>query len=125
MSIVARNAARPTRRSVILACQAVRERDFRQVGRRIVDLSARGMLVQADAPVLTGESIVVSFQTAFAKAWVDVEAVVMRVLHGRRSGDRGLRLGLHFEPLDALSRDRLERELGWFRPVAAEPRAAG
>lgn len=119
------SSKRPVRRSVVLGCQAVRERDFKQIARRIVDLSDDGMLVSADVPVLTGESVIVTFQTALAKAWVDVEGVVVRVLHGRRRGDTGLRLGLLFQHVDVVSRARLSSELGWFRAVLPTPRQAG
>jgi len=116
---------RPVRRSAMLACQVVRERDFRLVARWSIDLSERGMLVTADAPVLTGEPLIVSFKSPFARAWIDAEATVARVIHARRQGDRKRALGLFFEDLDAASRACLATVLPWFRPIAPRPRPSG
>jgi hypothetical protein len=74
----------------------VRERDFRQVGTRVLDLSSRGMLLESDLSVLTGEPLVVSFQSPSGR-WHDLEGSVARVLHGRRRGDRHRAVGISFE----------------------------
>jgi hypothetical protein len=61
------------------------------------------MLVQAEAPVLTGEPVFVALRVA-ARAEVhhlELDACVARVVHGRRPGDLGPCLGLEFEALDA------------------------
>ena len=51
----------PTRRlprlAARIACQVVRERDFRLVADRVLDLSSNGVLVGPADPVLTGERI--------------------------------------------------------------------
>jgi hypothetical protein len=121
---VARSVSRPVRRSVVIPCQVVRERDFTLVGRQVLDLSEEGMLVRADARVLTGEPVIVTFLAPFSRIWIDAEAFVARVIHGRRPHDRGRELGLSFEHVDATARARFHRELGWFRPVSARGRAA-
>ena len=57
------------------------------------------MLVPTDLPVLTGEPLLVSFRPPLSGRWLDAEAVVARVVHGRRPGDHGRRLGLSFQGL--------------------------
>lgn len=47
-------------------------------------------------PVLTGETLLVSFQIPGFGIWVDTEAVVTRVVHGRRPGEDSRSLGLEF-----------------------------
>lgn len=113
---------RPLRRSVEVPCQVVRERDLALVARQTLDLSEDGMLVGSLARVLTGESLIVSFRAPFSRAWIDAEATVARVLHGRRPGDRPRALGLRFEVIGAAARAILLGELGWFRPARARPR---
>jgi hypothetical protein len=91
---------RALRRGVRVDCQIVRERDFKLIGSRGLDLSPLGMLVLAQEPVLTGEPLVVSFRLPQSAWWFDSEATVSRVVHGRRPGDRGRCFGLEFETLD-------------------------
>lgn len=91
---------RTLRRAAAVDCQVVRERDFRLIGRRGVDLSPLGMQVVADEPVLTGEPLLVAFRLPDTDHWFDAEAIVARVMHGRRPGDPGRCLGLEFETLD-------------------------
>jgi hypothetical protein len=88
------------RRSVRVDCQVVRERDFRLVGSRSLDLSPMGMLVMAQERVLTGEPLIVAFRLPFSDHWFDTEATVARVIHGRRPGDLGRSFGVTFESLD-------------------------
>ncbi len=88
------------RHAVTLPCQIVRERDFRLVADVALDLSTAGMLVPTTIPVLTGEALLVSFRPPRSTRWVDAQAVVARVVHGRREGERGRCLGLAFHGLD-------------------------
>jgi hypothetical protein len=88
------------RRSVRVDCQVVRERDFRLVGSRSLDLSPMGMLVMAQERVLTGEPLIVAFRLPFSDHWFDTEATVARVIHGRRPGDLGRSFGVSFESLE-------------------------
>ncbi len=90
---------RAVRRAVRVDCQVVRENDFRVIATRAVDLSPLGMLVVAGEPALTGELLVVSFRLPLSDRWIDTQATISRVLHGRRPGDCGRRFGLEFEPL--------------------------
>ena len=94
-----------TRREVTLPCQAVREHDFKLIADRIFDLSSEGMFVPLKRCVLTGESIIVSFQ--IPGMWIDAEATVARIVHNRRPGDDGLAAGLVFDGLAPAARAAL------------------
>jgi hypothetical protein len=74
-------------------------RDGSLVGSRVLDLSARGMLLEIDAPVLTGEEMRVLFRAPSGE-WCDRDGTVARVLHGRRRADRTRAIGIAFEPID-------------------------
>jgi hypothetical protein len=106
---------RLARRAARLPCQVVRERDFRLVADQVLNLSSGGMMVGPADPVLTGERVIVSFRGQ--AGWVDAEAVVARVVHGRRNGEHSRSLGLCFEALDDASRQALERALRMCVPV--------
>ncbi len=75
-------------------CQVVRLRDFQLIADRIEDLSPDGMLVGPADPVLTGEPVLVSFRVPGLADYVDAEAIVTRVVHGRRPGEIRRELGL-------------------------------
>lgn len=104
---------RPSRHSVRLGCQIVRERDFKLVSDEIVELSEGGLLVlpKETARILTGENVLISFMAPFTRTFVDAEAVVARVIHGRRMGDPTPSLGLSIthmsEACQALVRSQL------------------
>lgn len=88
---------RSPRHPVRLSCQVVREADFRLVATHILDLSDAGMLVGPADAVLTGARLLASFELFGTGFWVDVEATVARVVHGRRPGERIRSLGLEFD----------------------------
>ena len=108
---------RPMRYRVRVPCQVVRERDFRLVADRIENLSPRGMLVSPADPVLTGESVIVSFRIPGTEKWVDACGRVTRVVHGRRPQECCRMLGIEFEDMSPFDRCRLRRAL-LRRPVA-------
>jgi len=88
------------RRAFGFDCQVVRTRDFRLVSRQGVDLSPMGMLVVGALPTLTGEPVIVAFRLPRIRIWFDVQAVVARVVHGRRPRDQAeLCFGLEFDGL--------------------------
>lgn len=93
-----RNRRFAYRRAVQLDCQVVTERDFKLIAQRSLDLSEDGMLVLADrlVGVEMGEDVIVSFRAPRTQRWIDAEATVVRVGHGRRRGDVGPVLGLEF-----------------------------
>ena len=99
------------RRFVRLDCQVVREHDFKILGDLALDLSTEGMMVATRERVLTGEEVVVVFRPPGSNRWVDAAATVARVIHGRRPGDRGRALGLHFDLMDSRDRDHLWQSL--------------
>jgi hypothetical protein len=102
----------------------IREHDFRVVASLAVDLSTCGMLVRAQPRknVLTGEDVVVAFQTKDNR-WFDAMGTVARVLHGRRPGDDGLCLGVEFHDVaPELARLIFEHVRGRDAPEPARPR---
>jgi len=105
-SFLVRAAQRRTvRRSVRFNCQVVRERDFRLVAVRGIDLSPDGMLVECDhADVAAGDELIVSFNVPQTRWWFDSETRVTRVIEGRRPADDCRALGLRFLTLDGISR---------------------
>ena len=104
------------RRSVRVECQIVRERDFKMLGKSAIDLSTRGMLVETDLRVLTGEELVVAFRSPRSRKWYDCLATVARVVHGRRPHDSGRFLGLRFESFDFFQSLDLRTELRGLPP---------
>jgi hypothetical protein len=98
-TLVHAHQRRAVRRAVHIACSIVRESDCRLIARSAVDLSPLGMLVVAEARVLTGEPVMVSFWMPSIRRWFDLRGVVARVVHGRRPGDAGHCLGIELDPL--------------------------
>jgi hypothetical protein len=94
-----------SRREVVLPCQAVREHDFKLIADRTLDISAEGLLLPLRTRVLTGETLIVSF--AIPGMWIDAEATVARVVHGRRPGDDGLAVGVIFDRIAPSARAAL------------------
>jgi len=99
------------RRAVTTHCGVVRERDFKLVGTRVIDLSTRGLLLETDLPILTGEELFVSFKGPASDRWYDCSAVVARVLHGRRRRDSRRAVGVAFERLHVFDELLLCEEL--------------
>ena len=95
------------RRELMLPCQAVRLSDFKLIATATLDVSVDGVLLPVAFPILTGEPIIVSFQ--IPGAWIDAEAIVTRVVHGRRPGDDGLAVGAIFDVISPASRAALGR----------------
>ena len=123
-----RRSAAPARRrsprhSVKLACQVVRERDFRLIADRIVNVSETGLLVSPADPVLTGERLIVSFQIPHSGYWVDAEATVARVVHGRRPGEFTRCLALELENVESIPQMLLSRALRRCPPTPPGHRA--
>jgi hypothetical protein len=115
---------RPKRHAVRLACQVVRERDFKLIADQITDLSEAGMLVTPKLRVLTGEKVLVSFMAPFSRYWIDAEATIARIVHGRRIGDYGPSFGLCFDTIDEVSRALIRKNLaGSPPPLPGRPRS--
>ena len=111
-----------SRHTVKIDCQVVRERDFHLLADRTMDLSASGALVGPADPALTGERILVSFRIPRSTVWIDAEATVTRVVHGRRPGEFSRSLALEFDDLGALQRFMLKDALRTVPP--APPKSA-
>ncbi|MBN9168181.1 MAG: PilZ domain-containing protein [Myxococcales bacterium] len=100
-----RESRQSSRREVMLPCQAVREHDFKLIADRTLDISIDGLLLPLRTRVLTGESLIVSF--AIPGMWIDLEATVARIIHGRRPGDDGLAAGVIFDRISPAARAAL------------------
>ena len=101
---VRKNERREVRRAISVTCQIVRERDFRLVSEKALDVSPDGMLVATDVELEPGENVFVSFRATELGLWFDTEAHVARVVRGRRPGDRGRGVGLRFSTLPRVKR---------------------
>jgi PilZ domain-containing protein len=110
------NRRREMRRAIRLGCR-VRRRDGRLVGDRSLDLSPQGMLVFSDELLPFGAELIVSFRATDLPLWFDTHATLRRIVEGRRPGDRGRALGLHFESLPPVSRLILRGHLKNIPPV--------
>lgn len=105
VKLVRRNDRREIRKGLRLACQVVRERDFRLVAETTLDLSPNGMLVPSTHFFERGENMIVSFQATHLGLWFDTEATVARLVEGRRVEDRGVTgVALKFTTLDSVKR---------------------
>jgi hypothetical protein len=93
----------------------VREHDFKLIADRTLDISVEGLLLPLRTRVLTGESLIVSF--GIPGLWIDAEATVARVVHGRRPGDDGLAVGVIFDHLSSSARAALAGFLHGRRPA--------
>jgi hypothetical protein len=87
------------RRKLRATCQAVRERDFRLVSERVLDLSTEGALLACDCRIAVGDTLVVAVRMPDGR-YVDAEGLVVRVIEGWRYGDLGYCAGLRFTALD-------------------------
>ena len=118
-----RSHHRVPRHALRTPCQVVRERDFRLLADRVVDLSASGALVAPADPVLTGERVLVSFQLPHSLYWVDAEGTVTRVVHGRRPGEHTRAFAIELDGISGLTRYMIEHALGCLPPVPPSYRA--
>ncbi len=98
------NRRHEIRRAVRLGCHVRRTDDWRLIGDRALDLSPQGMLVLSDEEIDPRLDLVVSFQATELPIWFDTMATVTRIVEGRRPGDTGRALGLHFDTLPSVSR---------------------
>lgn len=113
---------RPSRHRIRIPCQVVRLRDFKLVADSIENLSLGGLLVGPSDPVLTGEPLFLSFRLPRSGQWIDTEATVARVIHGRRDGDRTRQLGVKFDTLSPHARDVLRDQIHRAPPLPPCPR---
>jgi len=110
-------APRVVRRTARIPCQVVRLRDFSLVADLIENVSPDGLLVGPADVVLTGEPVIVSFQLPGLRDYIDAEATVARVIHGRRPGETRRGLGLELTAISAFSKLLLTAYLKRLPPV--------
>jgi hypothetical protein len=110
-------SGRMPRHLMRLPCQVVRERDFRLIADRVENLSLTGISVSPAEAVLTGEKLIVSFRLPHEGVWIDAEACVTRVIHGRRPGEDQRALGLAFQDVNEELRCAIARELTRIPPA--------
>lgn len=90
---------RATRHPVVFVCHVVREHDGEGIAGVAVDFSTGGLQAVTRSRVLTGEPVRLTFQTPATGRWLTLRGTVARVLHGRRTSERGRRIGIQFEEL--------------------------
>jgi hypothetical protein len=117
MEMLLHGDRRATRRSVLVDCQVVREHHFELMGERAVDLSMHGMLLSSKRNAVIGEELIVTFRVPGTRVWIDTLATVVRVVRGRRNGDRGPALGLAFGALSCDEERLLRGALTPFPPI--------
>lgn len=116
-TLILSSKRKTVRRAVQTVCDAVALDGFRGLGKRVIDLSHRGMLVAGDAPAVLGEEVIVSFAAPYmVNRWFDAEAVVCRVVQGRRPTDPGYAIGLRFTQLDLRVKAELLTRLAGLPP---------
>ena len=115
---------RSIRRAARFSCEVVRERDFRRIAVRTLDISYDGMLVECDLPVLTGESVIFALHLARVGQWIDGEGVIARVVHARRPLDGSRAVAIAFAGLDEVAHELLRAGVRGYPPPlpAREPR---
>jgi hypothetical protein len=94
-----------------MACQVVRERDFKLVATSVMNVSETGLFVDADEPVRFGEKIIVTFYSPATRNWIDAEGTVTRVAHGPRWMVRKQAFGIAFDSIDEGSRKDIRRSM--------------
>lgn len=109
---------RAVRRAARTRCQAVDSAGFALLGEQVVDLSPRGMLILCTRRARVGDGVLVSFRAPSragqAELWFDAEAIVARVVAGRRRCDEGYGAGLEFTYFEKSCRHELLMRLAGF-----------
>jgi hypothetical protein len=113
---------RSPRHSVQIPAQIVRLHDFRLMADSIENLSVGGALAGLSDSATLGDKLLVSFQVPNTQVWLDVDAVVARVIQGRRPTDRCPQLGLRFETMSSNSQRWLQYILQHAPPAAPKTR---
>jgi hypothetical protein len=104
------------RRAVRTECEVVAEDGFRLLGRYTLDLSEDGLLLDAGAPCVIGEPVIVSLRMPRGTSWIDAEGHVARAIDGQRREDCGSALGIAFDTMSAVDRAILRASLHGLPP---------
>jgi hypothetical protein len=108
---------RAVRRAARTRCQVVELAGFSLLGDQVLDLSARGMLVECTRKAQVGDQLQVSFRAPGREdLWFDAEAVVARVVAGQRRCDNGLAAGIEFTYFEKSCRHELSSRLTGYPP---------
>ncbi len=103
---------RVMRRGVRVDVEAIADDGFRLLGKRALDLSPEGMLLETRGTYArVGEEVIVSFCPPHSRMWIDAVAEVTRIVRGRRRGDREQAVGLRFVSIDSSDRAFLAAKL--------------
>ncbi|MCB9614270.1 MAG: PilZ domain-containing protein [Sandaracinus sp.] len=105
------------RRSVRTECEVVAEDGFRLLGTYTLDLSEDGLLLDAGAPCVLGEPVIVSLKMPRGASWIDAEGHVARAIDGQRRGDCGPALGIAFDGMSQIDRAILRASLHGIPPA--------
>lgn len=108
-----------SRRTVRLGCEVVRTRDYRLVGKKMIDLSRSGLQVLAEDELTPNESVEVFFRVPLSGVWVLAEGRVARVIKGLRRGDEGPAYGIELSPLHPDAIAALKQAENRFPPTMA------
>lgn len=109
-----------TRHVVRAHGEAVTTRDFRLLGRLVLDASAEGCLLACDDGVTIGDDVILTFRVPGSSEWFDAEARVARIVEGNRYGDPGYCAGLVYTRFDRRERLALGVDLRSFPLVPAQ-----
>jgi hypothetical protein len=104
------------RRAVRTECEVVAEDGFRLLGRYTLDLSEDGLLLDAGAPCVIGEPVIVSLRMPRGTSWIDAEGHVARAIDGQRREDCGSALGIAFDAMSPVDRAILRASLHGLPP---------
>lgn len=117
MTLILSSKRKTVRRAVQTVCDAVALEGFRGIGKRVLDLSHRGMLIAGTGEVELGEEVIVSFAAPYlVNRWLDAEAEVCRVVQGRRPTDAGYAIGLRFTYVEREVKNELLTRLAGLPP---------
>lgn len=108
-----------SRRTVRLGCEVVRTRDYRLVGKKMLDLSLSGLQVLAEDELQAGENVEVFFRVPYSSVWVLAEGSVARIIGGKRPGDDGPAFGIELAPLHPDALAALKNAQNRFPPTMA------
>jgi hypothetical protein len=113
---------RTARHLAPVRCEAVAEDGFRLLGRRALDLSIDGMLVDSGgAWTRPGEDVLLAFRLPRSRTWVDAMAQVRRVVKGRRIEDLHEAVAIEFTDMSRRDRTMLRHALRGL-PITAPAR---
>lgn len=85
-------------------CVAVSRSDGRLVGDRLSDVSWDGAFLEGGGDARLGETVRLRLQLPDSRVWMDAEATVTRISHGRRGPHDRAGVGVSLSHMDGMSR---------------------